>query len=81
VGYDLFMMKEQIQNTLVSHYGVAECTVHEFPDRKWMEVYCIGGDADYIMIALRQICGVDEPRVKLISSTEKVFLFGVDVGD
>ena len=75
------MMKEQIQNTLVSHYGVAECTVHEFPDRKWMEVYCIGGNPEYIVIALRQICEVDESSVKLISSTDKAFLFGVDVGD
>jgi hypothetical protein len=74
------MMKEQIQNTLVSHYGVAECTVHEFPDRKWMEVYCIGGNIEYILIALQQICKVDESSVTLISSTDKVFLFGVNFG-
>jgi len=74
------MMKEQIQNTLVSHYGVDKCTVHEFPNRKLMEVYCVGGNIEYIVIALQQICKVDESSVTLISSTDKVFLFGVNFG-
>ena len=74
------MMKEQIQNTLVSHYGVTECTVHEFPDCKLMEVYCVGGNLEYIVIALQQICKVDETCVKLSKSTDNTFLFSVNCG-
>ena len=68
-------MKETIETTLRMHYGVTECVIYERV--KYLEVFCIGGNSDFVCIALQQICNTDE--VKVIRSTEKSYLIGVSL--
>lgn len=72
-------MNDQIENTLRSHYGVTECVVSRREDNHTIEVYCVGGDVDYLKMALAKLCEVSEDRVNLIESVNGKQLFAVDV--
>lgn len=66
-------MKETIESTLRMHYGVTECVIYERV--KYLEVICVGGDSDFVCIALQQICNTDD--VKLIRKSETSYLIRV----
>jgi len=68
-------MKDAILQTLKTHYGVTECMVYE--RSKCLEVMCVGGDVDYVCLALQQIC--DTEKVKVMRSGERNYVIGVQL--
>ena len=70
-------MNVEIENTLRSHYGVTDCTISNGSEQNTIEVYCVGGNIDYIKIALIQLCDVDEKSVELIDNKDNRALFRV----
>ena len=68
-------MRETIVQTLKTHYGVTECIIHERFD--YLELTCVGGDSDFVVIALKQICNTD--KVKVLRSTENSYVIGVEL--
>lgn len=75
----IFLMNEQIQNVLKSHYGVTECVVNDRFDNDTIEVYCVGGNVDYIKIALAQLCEVEDSDVTIEGGSGDRQLFVVSV--
>ena len=72
-------MIDQIENVLKSHYGVTECVVNERSDNCTVEVYCLGGDVDYIKLALAQLCEVDDSDVTIEGGSDDRQLFVISV--
>jgi hypothetical protein len=70
-------MSEEIENTLKSHYGVTECVIDHLSDQDTIEVYCVGGNVDYIKIALAQLCNVDDDCVTVVTNNGGRVLFVV----
>lgn len=68
-------MKETIETTLRMHYGVTECMIYE--RESYLEVTCLGGDSEFVCIALQHICGTD--KVKVLRSTERSYVIGVEL--
>lgn len=66
-------MKDTIINTLKMHYGVTECIVYEETDQ--LQVVCVGGDVDFVNIALQKIC--DTPNVEVIKNEDNRYLFEI----
>jgi len=58
------------------YYGVTECVVYAVDDNQ-LEVKCVGGDVDYVCVALEQMCDTD--NVKLVSSDGKGYLICVNL--
>jgi len=69
------MMKENIVQTLKMHYGVSECVIYERVS--YLEVMCLGGDSDFVCMALQQICNTD--KVKVLRSGGGSYLIGVEL--
>jgi hypothetical protein len=68
-------MRETIVQTLKTHYGVTECIICERFD--YLEVTCVGGDSEFVCIALQQMCSTN--KVKVIRSTERSYIIGVEL--
>lgn len=69
-------MKDNIITTLKMHYGVTECMVYDRIDKSnYLEVMCVGGDVDFICLALKKMCETDD--VKLLRSNDKVNVIAV----
>jgi len=66
-------MKDTIIKTLKMHYGVTECIVYEETDQ--LQVMCVGGNVDFVNIALQQIC--DTSRVEVLKNVDSRCLFEV----
>lgn len=66
-------MRETIIQTLKMHYGVTECIIYKRVD--YLEVTCVGGDSEFVCMALQQICNTD--KVKVVRSTERSYVIGV----
>lgn len=66
-------MKDIIMSTLKMHYGVTECIVYEETDQ--LQVMCVGGNVDFVNIALQQIC--DTCKVKVLKNVDSRYLFEV----
>jgi hypothetical protein len=66
-------MKENIEQTLRIHYGVRECMIHERSE--YLEVTCVGGDSEFVCIALQHICSTD--KVKLLRNTKSSYVIGI----
>ena len=66
-------MKENIEQTLRIHYGVRECMIHERSE--YLEVTCVGGDSEFVCIALQHICSTD--KVKLLRNTQSSYVIGL----
>lgn len=58
-------MNMDIEKTLCLHYGVTKCRVDELDNGRIVEVYCVGGDPDYVKIGLAQMCGVVEGDISV----------------
>ena len=69
-------MNETIVSTLKMYYGVSECIVYDVGDNQ-LEVKCVGGDVDFVCIALKQIC--DSDSVDLVLSDKDKYLFRVNL--
>jgi hypothetical protein len=69
-------MNDRIISTLKMYYGVTECVVYDVGDNQ-LEVKCVGGDVDYVCVALEQMCDTD--NVKLVSSDGKGYLICVNL--
>ena len=71
-------MKNEITTTLKMHYGVTECMVYDRIDGdKYLEVMCVGGDLEFVCLALKKICGTED--VKLLRSNDKVNVIAVQM--
>lgn len=68
-------MRDTIVQTLKTHYGVTECIIHERFD--YLELTCVGGDSEFVVIALKQMCTTD--KVKVLRSTENSYVIGVEL--
>lgn len=68
-------MRETIVQTLKTHYGVTECIIHERFD--YLELTCVGGDSEFVCIALQQLCSTD--KVKVLRNTENSYVIGVEL--
>ena len=69
-------MNETIVSTLKMYYGVTECVVYDVGDNQ-LEVKCVGGDVDYVCVALEQMC--DSDSVDLVLSDKDNHLFRVNL--
>jgi hypothetical protein len=58
------------------YYGVTECVVYDVGDNQ-LEVKCVGGDVDYVCVALEQMC--DSDSVDLVLSDKDNHLFRVNL--
>ena len=70
-------MNDTIVSTLKMYYGVSECVVYEKSEERQIEVMCVGGDVDFVCIALKQIC--DSDSVDLVLSDKDKYLFRVNL--
>jgi hypothetical protein len=68
-------MRETIVQTLKTHYGVTECIIHERFD--YLELTCVGGDSEFVCIALQQLCSTD--KVKVLRNIENSYVIGVEL--
>lgn len=70
-------MNETIVSTLKMHYGVSECVVCDISEERQLEVMCVGGNVDFVCIALKQICNSDS--VDVVVSEKDEYLFRVNL--
>ena len=70
-------MNETIVSTLKMHYGVSECVVCDKSEERQLEVMCVGGNVDFVCIALKQICNSDS--VDVVVSEKDEYLFRVNL--
>ena len=71
-------MRDNITTTLKMHYGVTECMVYDRrSEDNYLEVMCVGGDVDFICLALKKMCGTE--NVKLLRSNDMVNVIGVQM--
>ena len=70
-------MNETIVSTLKMHYGVSECVVCDKSEERQLEVMCVGGNVDFVCIALKQICNSDS--VDVVVSDNNQYLFRVNL--
>ena len=68
-------MKETIVQTLKTHYGVTDCVIYERV--AYLEVMCVGGNSDFVCIALQQMCSTE--KVKVIRNTERSYVIGIEL--
>lgn len=68
-------MKDTVVQTLKTHYGVTECLIYERVS--YLEVTCVGGDSEFVCIALQQMCSTD--KVKVLRNTENSYVIGVEL--
>lgn len=76
----IIIMIEQIENVLKLHYGVTECVVNERSGNCTVEVYCLGGDVNYIKLALAQIFEVEDSDVMIegVNGNRQLFVISVN---
>lgn len=68
-------MKDTVVQTLKTHYGVTECLIYERV--AYLEVTCVGGDSEFVCIALQQLCSTD--KVKVLRNIENSYVIGVEL--
>lgn len=68
-------MKENILQTLKAHYGVTDCIIYE--RGPYLEVTCVGGDSEFVCIALQHMCSTQ--KVKILRSVKRSYVIGVEL--